>query len=108
MECCTTTHHKLLDTWTKKGSAQMSDYDPFNSLVWPTKFPVKENCCGNGDYTSVRTSWTRGANVTPDNSNLNATYPTQTVHKERFCCNANSSYARSKQTWQLQNLYTSN
>lgn len=110
--CCTSTHHKLLDTWNQKGSLQTSDYDPFNSLVWP-KFPaVKENCCGDSNnYARVITSWTRGGNVTPDNSDLNATFavaPTKVVHKEKFCCNANSSYARSTQTWKLQNLYTSN
>lgn len=68
----------------------------------------KEEFCGS-KYNTNSTSWTRGSNITPDNSSL---YHTAILdmnpHKERFGYTSHSTYVRSGKTWNNQKPYTSN
>lgn len=94
---CTSSHQPMINTWTKKGSLQPSDYNPFKS--WS-----KERYCG-----SSSSAWTRAGNVTPDNSPGSNSYILKmTPFKENFCCGKHNTYPRMSQTWIKQKPYTSN
>lgn len=94
---CTTSHQDLKNTWSKKGSLQPGDYDPFEEGY----------CCG-GNHATMISSWTRAGNVTPDNSpgHGNAVIRKPEM-KEKFCCNIHNAYARMDGTWSKQKPYSS-
>jgi len=103
---CFSSYSPMLDTWTQKSSLRTSNFDPFKNMGW-----TNENYAGN--YASLSSSWTRGCNITPDNSPTYNTYTIKSTkssapHKEKFSLNSNNTYARSNRTWVKQGLYTSN
>ena len=107
MSCngCSSSHQELMNTWTNKGDLQANDYNPFDSNL----LSFKENfgCCDN--YSVSKDSWTRGANVTPDNTPgiNNYVIKATPVNKETFCIDCPSTYSTLDQTWKNQKPYSS-
>ena len=102
--CCTSSHEKLMDTWTHNGSLHPNNYDPFKGID-----NTKENYCSN-TYNCLDTTYTRAGNVTPANSpGYNTFVISSKPIKENFDCEScNSSYVSLDKTWTVQKPYSSN
>jgi hypothetical protein len=96
--CNYTNYEPSKDVWTQQGNLVQNNWSPFDQKDWPR---YQENY-----YNTLANTWTREANITPDNSDAyNAIILKRTPLKEGF---NGSTYSRMDQTWTSQNVYTSN
>lgn len=100
---CESSHQPLSNVWTKQGSLQPSNFNPFDSVY------AKENYCSSS-YNTLETSYLPAYNITPNNSSIynQGVIKFTPMHKEKFAYNSHSTYARMGQTWETQAPYTTN